>query len=104
MPEYKDREDELCLQCDCGAHYLTLTYFEDEKGKPLECHLTLHLQSNLPLWWRIKWAWRVLWDRYNGWESFYLNAYDNTKKLQAMINKMVATQEEIKQGENIKEV
>jgi len=81
-------EEELCLECDCGCHYLTLGYWRNGEGEEVEAWLSLHLSTGLGLWFRIKWAWWILTNQYHEHDAFFLDHADKARKLKEMAAKI----------------
>ena len=64
------------LRCDCGTHYIELSYFPEEDKEKTEVYLVVQI-TETSLWWRIKWAINFILNRTSNREEFIIgNEYD----------------------------
>lgn len=64
------------LRCDCGTHYIELTYYPEDEHEKMEAYLKVQI-TQMSLWWRIKWAVKYIFNRTNDWQEFCIgNEYD----------------------------
>jgi len=88
LPEIiEEKEDQLCLECDAGGHYMTVTYFI-WNGEEVDAWLSIKAQPRT-LWERIKLAWEALFSK----EPFEVNEislreFDKAHKLKLFAEKI----------------
>jgi hypothetical protein len=91
--------EQLALECDCGAHYLTVTYWAPWQDEPPVAYLAVHT-TRMPLWWRIKEAVKLIFNKDRTWEEFVFENFRNLDKLKRMVLKL---EENFKEWEKYKE-
>lgn len=75
------------LRCDCGTHYMELSYFPEDTDEKTEVFLSVEI-TRMSLWWRIKWAINFILNKTNDWQEFAIgNEYD-FKRFKKFIDKM----------------
>ena len=81
------RDEQLSLECDCGMHYLTVTYYAPYENEPPAAFLTV-MRGDMSLWERIKEAVRIILGKESIWEEFLLDDFNKAKKLKLMAEKI----------------
>jgi len=92
-PEINFKDDELCLECDGGGHYMTVTYCILD-GEEIDAWISIKAQPRT-LRERIKLAWEALFSR----EPFEVNdmslsGFDKARKLRMFAQKIEKVLEE----------
>lgn len=82
-----DKTDQLCIECDCGHHYLTITYYEAWKDEPAIAYLTIDRGKDR-LWYRIIEAVKLVLGIERNWVDFSFDYFGKVEKLEKMIKKM----------------
>lgn len=77
---------EISIRCDCGAHYLTLSYWPEGEEKPM-VFLTVQIQE-LPFWLRLKWALKLLFNKCRDWEEFHIDDKYKLEQLKKFIEEI----------------
>lgn len=81
------KNDQLCIECDCGAHYLTVTYFAPWEGEPPIAYLTVN-RASMGLWWRLKEAVSLVLGRERLWDEYTFEYFGQIDKLDSMVKKI----------------
>jgi len=82
-----NKDEQLTLECDCGCHYLTITYWSPFESKPPIAFLTCN-REHFDLWSRIKSAFKILLDKEDYWTEFVLDSFNKAKKLRIMAERI----------------
>jgi len=81
------KNDQVCVQCDCGGHYLTVTYFGPWEKEPPVAYLTVN-RSRRRLWLRLKEAILLVLDRERLWDEYTFEYFGQIDKLDKMVKKI----------------
>ncbi|NVM21305.1 MAG: hypothetical protein HWN68_05950 [Desulfobacterales bacterium] len=81
------KNDQVCVQCDCGGHYLVVTYFGPWEKEPPIAYLTVK-RSRLGLWLRLKEAVSLVLDRERLWDEYSFESFNQIEKLDKMVKKI----------------
>ena len=82
-----DKDDQLCIKCDCGGHYLTVTYFGPWEKEPPIAYLTVN-RSRLDLWSRIREAVSLVLSKDQLWDEYTFECFGQIDKLDEIVKKI----------------
>ena len=75
------------LRCDCGTHYIELSYYPEDEHEKMEAFLNVQI-TQMSLWFRIKWAIKYIFNRTNDWQEFIIGNEDNFIKFKKFIDEI----------------
>jgi len=81
----KDNSDELSIRCDCGYHYLTVSFLDSWGDECPTAYLTVERESGFSFWYRLKEAIRIILNRESYWTEFILEDFNKLDKLEKML-------------------